>query len=77
LSKASSVVVGIVIVCVLGLAAYWGRPQVSKAAQPRPAASVPVTAVSVMRSDVPVYATGLGAVQASLTVAIHSQDEGQ
>jgi multidrug efflux system membrane fusion protein len=70
--------VGIVIVCGLGLAAYWGRPQVSGAAPSRPAAAaVPVTTGAATRSDVPVYATGLGSVQASLTVAIHSQVEGQ
>src|SRR6478672_5984633 len=77
LSRASSIVVGIVIVCGLGLAAYWGRPQISGAAPSRPAAAVPVATISVTRSDVPVYATGLGTVQASLTVAIHSQVEGQ
>ena len=78
MSRASSIVAGIVIVCALGLAGYWGRPQVSGAAPSTPVgAPVPVTAISVTRSDVPVYATGLGAVQASLTVAIHSQVEGQ
>ena len=77
MSRASSIAVGIVIACGLGLAAYWGRPQISGAAPSRPAAAVPVTTISVTRNDVPVYATGLGAVQASLTVAIHSQVEGQ
>ena len=78
MSKASSVIVGIVVVCGLGLAVYWGRPQVSGAA-PSKAATAPaaVTTAAATRGDVPVYATGLGAVQASLTVAIHSQVEGQ
>lgn len=69
--------VGIVVVGGLGLAAYWGRPQVSGATPSRPAAVAAVTTAPVTRSDVPVYATGLGSVQASLTVAIHSQVEGQ
>src|ERR1700759_349347 len=74
LSRASSIAVGFVLVCGLGFAAaYWGRPQASGAAPVRPApAAVPVTTASATRSDVPVYATGLGTVPASLTVAGHS-----
>jgi multidrug efflux system membrane fusion protein len=46
---------------------------------PRPAArpSVPVTVAIASRRDLPVYLTGLGAVQASYTVAIHSQIDGK
>ena len=44
----------------------------------RPAARVvPVTVALAARQDVPVYATGLGTVQAYVTVAIHSQVDGK
>jgi membrane fusion protein, multidrug efflux system len=38
---------------------------------------VPVSVVVVGRQDVPVYLTGLGTVQASFTVGIHSQVDGK
>jgi multidrug efflux system membrane fusion protein len=38
---------------------------------------VPVSVAVVGRQDVPIYLTGLGAVQASFTVAIHSQVDGK
>jgi membrane fusion protein, multidrug efflux system len=47
---------------------------------PRPTAAratVPVTAAVATRRDLPVYLTGLGTVQASYTVAIHSQIDGK
>ena len=45
----------------------------------RPAArpSVPVTVAVATRRDLPVYATGLGTVKASYTIAIHSQVDGK
>jgi multidrug efflux system membrane fusion protein len=47
--------------------------------EPRAAgrASVPVTIAVASRLDLPIYLTGLGTVQASYTVAIHSQVEGK
>jgi membrane fusion protein, multidrug efflux system len=64
-----------------GGALYWylaPGPDSARAARPsRP--SRPPVRVSVAvaaRQDVPVYATGLGAVQASFTIGIHSQVEG-
>src|SRR5262245_61494378 len=56
----------------------WWRdgPDRSRAAQPRPPPPVGVTGPTVPRRDVPVYLTGLGAVQASNTVAIHAQVDG-
>src|SRR5437870_13532089 len=47
--------------------------------EPRVAAraSVPVTIAIATRRDLPVYLTGLGTVQASYTVAIHSQIDGK
>ena len=40
----------------------------------RPA--VPVTVAVAARQDVPIYVTGLGTVQGSFTIAIHSQVDG-
>src|SRR5262249_51597318 len=40
-------------------------------------AQVPVSVAIVDRQDVPIYLTGLGTVQASLTVGIHSQVDGK
>lgn len=60
-------------------AAYWhwaqqpGPPRAAAAAS-RPAVRVNVAVAT--RQDVPVYATGLGTVQASFTVGIHSQVDG-
>jgi multidrug efflux system membrane fusion protein len=44
-------------------------------ASPPPA--VPVTVANVSRQDVPIYLTGIGTVQAVLTVGIHSQVDGK
>ncbi len=77
MSRARSVIAGLVIVIIIGSAVYWNTPQASDAGQARPAApSIPVNVAAVARKDVPVYLTGLGTVQASLTVAIHAQVEG-
>src|SRR5262245_5639182 len=43
------------------------------AASPTP---VPVVTATAQRRDVPVYATGLGTVEASLTIGIHAQVDG-
>src|SRR6202041_999543 len=37
---------------------------------------VPVSAVIARRQDVPIHVTGLGTVQASFTIGIHSQVDG-
>jgi multidrug efflux system membrane fusion protein len=77
LADARSVIIGAAIVFVAGAAVYWIWPQASNAGQPAPAAaSIPVNVAPVARKDVPVYLTGLGTVQASLSVAIHAQVEG-
>lgn len=64
-----------------GAAIYWyygaegpntGRAETTTA---RPA--VPVTAVVASRRDLPIYLTGLGTVQAALTVSVHSQVDGK
>lgn len=65
------------ILLVAGGIFYWSGPQASSAGQAPPdLAPIPVNVSVVTRNDVPVYLTGLGAVQASLTVAIHAQVEG-
>lgn len=54
---------------------HWPRsPNPSESSRPSP---VPVSIAVVSRQDVPVYLTGLGAVQASSTVAINSQVDGK
>jgi membrane fusion protein, multidrug efflux system len=64
----------------VALAAYFGTargliPFLAQSAAPRSAAvPVPVSAVTVQRRDIPVYMTGLGAVQAFL---VKSRVDGQ
>jgi membrane fusion protein, multidrug efflux system len=63
----------------VGAALYWYQAPGTDAARPARAGSRPAVRVNVAvaaRQDVPVYATGLGAVQASFTIGIHSQVEG-
>jgi len=62
-----------------GLYWYWTQGAgPARAALPaaRTAAAVPVRVAIAGRQDVPIYATGLGTVQASFTIGIHSQLEG-
>jgi membrane fusion protein, multidrug efflux system len=63
-----------------GGAAYWYWPQgpdPASAARPPARAAVPVSIAVAVREDRPVYATGLGTVQASSTVRIHAQVDGK
>jgi membrane fusion protein, multidrug efflux system len=62
-----------------GAAVYWYAVPGSQPAHARASAraGVPVSVAVVGRQDVPIYLTGLGAVQASFTVAIHSQVDGK
>ena len=55
----------------------FGGPSPARQSRPAARASVPVTVAVAMRHDLPVYLTGLGTVQASYTVAIHSQVDGK
>jgi membrane fusion protein, multidrug efflux system len=60
-------------------ALYWcwvPGPDSARAARPSSRPAVRVSVAVAARQDVPVYATGLGAVQASFTIGIHSQVEG-
>jgi membrane fusion protein, multidrug efflux system len=60
------------------LAAHqFGGSVNTRESRPAARANVPVTVVVATRSDLPIYLTGLGIVQASYTVAIHSQVDGK
>jgi multidrug efflux system membrane fusion protein len=62
------------------LYAYRGLTEGSDAGRPNRAAGrtpVPVSVTVAARQNVPIYLTGLGAVQAMLTVGIHSQVDGK
>src|SRR3954470_11880549 len=74
----------LMIICVAALAgggvAYWRWAQATEGARaPRLSAraAVSVSVEIVGRQDVPIYLTGLGTVQGSLTVGIHSQVDGK
>jgi membrane fusion protein, multidrug efflux system len=73
-------IVAFLAILAAGGAVYWygvqgPRPAHAARAPARP--GVPVSVVVVGRQDVPVYLTGLGTVQASFTVGIHSQVDGK
>jgi membrane fusion protein, multidrug efflux system len=53
----------------------WNRS--GRAARAAPSSAIPVTVSTVSRRDVPIFLDGLGTVQASNTVAIHSQIDGK
>ena len=57
---------------------YWSQgPQPAHAARPPARPAVPVTVAMATKQDIPIYLTGLGTVQASFTVGIHSQVDGK
>jgi multidrug efflux system membrane fusion protein len=58
-------------------ARQFGSPTTTREPRPAARASVPTTVVVATRRDLPIYLTGLGTVQASYTVAIHSQVDGK
>jgi multidrug efflux system membrane fusion protein len=65
-------------VAVLAGFAYWTQtPRADNTTRGRARAAVAVSVVPVSRQDVPVYLTGLGTVQALLTVGIHAQVDGK
>ena len=74
----------LITTCLIALAAggalywFWGQgSQGAHAARLSARATVPVSVAIVGRQDVPIYLTGLGTVQGSLTVGIHSQVDGK
>jgi multidrug efflux system membrane fusion protein len=68
----------IVLVLGAGTAGYftWRAIQPAAAARSGPP-KVPVSVANAVRKDVPIYLTGLGTVQATFTVGIHSQVDGK
>jgi multidrug efflux system membrane fusion protein len=70
----------VLAILVAGGAGYWywsQGPQPAHAARPPARPAVPVTVAMATKQDVPIYLTGLGTVQASFTVGIHSQVDGK
>src|SRR6266481_3584030 len=74
----------LIATCLAALAAggagywYWGQGSAgAQAARTAARAGVPVTVAIVQRQDMPIYLSGLGTVQASFTVGIHSQVDGK
>jgi multidrug efflux system membrane fusion protein len=69
-------IAGIAAVIVAAAFGLWrfAEPAPRVAAQPP---AIPVTVASAARRDVPVFLQGLGTVQASNTIAIHSQIDGK
>jgi multidrug efflux system membrane fusion protein len=65
----------------LGLAIAGGtwlwRDHASGAVQKPRQVALPVEITTAARKDVPIYATGIGSVQASLTIAVHAQVDGK
>ncbi len=69
-----------VFALVAGGAAYWvskSEPGGAQAQKLPARAAVPVSAAIASRQDIPIYLSGLGTVQASFTVGIHSQVDGK
>ena len=76
--------IALVAACLVTIAAggalywYWAQgPDTGGTARRPGRAPVPVSVAVVAARDVPIFLTGLGAVQASYTVAIHSQVDGK
>ncbi len=68
------------VILAAGASAYWYWAQAAepaRAARPPARVPVPVSVAVVARQDRPVHVTGLGTVQASSTVRIHSQIDGK
>ncbi len=75
--KRIGIALGLVVLVLVG-GFYWLRQGSERAqAQRAPNRAVPVTVVAAARQDVPIYLTGLGSVQATFTVGIHSQVDGK
>jgi multidrug efflux system membrane fusion protein len=78
LSRSTAALLAIVLVLGAGTAGYftWRAMQPAAVARSGPP-KVPVSVANAIRKDVPIYLTGLGAVQATFTVGIHSQVDGK
>jgi membrane fusion protein, multidrug efflux system len=71
-------IVSATIVALAGAGAWYAlaRPEPQRASRTS-AAAVPVTVAVAEKQDLPIYLTGLGAVQASFTVGIRPQVDGK
>jgi membrane fusion protein, multidrug efflux system len=65
------------VIAVVGLIYWYSSQGPDPAHAARTPAAVPVSIATAARQDVPIYLTGLGAVQALFTVAIHAQVDGK
>ena len=70
------VVLASVCVLAMGAVAYWYSAKRPEAAQTARAA-IPVSIAAATRQNIPIYLTGLGTVQASVSVDIRSQVDGK
>jgi multidrug efflux system membrane fusion protein len=68
---------GLLVLIIMAAVVIWRRAQPDAHAAFAPPAAVPVTTSVVMRRDVPIFLDALGTIQASNTVAIHSQIDGK
>ena len=77
--RSALLALSLVVVGAIG-AAYWywtQGPSPAHAARSPATAGVPVSIALAARQDVPIYLFGLGTVQASFTIGIHSQVDGK
>ena len=78
--RGAALITSCLVVAIAGGAAFWywahGTSPSHAAGSPARAA-IPVSITVAGRQDVPIYLTGLGTVQASFTIAIHSQVDGK
>jgi multidrug efflux system membrane fusion protein len=77
--RSTLLALSLVVVGAIG-AAYWywtQGPSPAHAARSPATAGVPVSIALAARQDVPIYLFGLGTVQASFTIGIHSQVDGK
>ena len=74
------VIAAALVIVALGGGLYWRQsqaPEPARAARPPGGPAVPATVSVAARQDLPVYLTGIGAVQAWFTVKVHSQVDGK
>jgi membrane fusion protein, multidrug efflux system len=68
-------VAGLAVAIAAAVFVPWNRS--GRTARAAPSSAIPVTVSTVSRRDVPIFLDSLGTVQASNTVAIHSQIDGK
>lgn len=74
------IVLAIIGVLAIAVVAYWysaKRSETAQTARPSARTAIPVSVAAATRQNIPIYLTGLGTVQASLTVDIRSQVDGK